>query len=112
MLERKKEKKRFIHLQGLYLICILKKEYRQHTDLSDLCSTSTPRTEIHRTEISLVKLQYCSTKNFDSMRNYDISKCLTQQWKIQSLLLKNECSVKVPFCSGITDASDLIKVFI
>lgn len=50
-----------------------------------------------------------SSENFDSMKNYGPSEFPTQKRKIH-FLFKNECSVRLSFCSGTTDISDLITV--
>lgn len=55
--------------------------------------------------VFLGRLQYCSSENFDSTENYDISEFPTQKFKIQPFLLNNECNVRWSFCSGITDIS-------
>lgn len=44
------------------------------------------------------------------MKNYVISEFTTQKWKLHPFLLKNECNVRLPFCSDITDISNLISV--
>lgn len=66
------------HLTGsTFTVFIQKSNLNSTLTYSDLCSNCT--TEMHRGTANQFFGEFCSSKNFDSMKNYDISEFTTER---------------------------------